>query len=209
MIKAVIFDIDGVLLDSFEANFKFIGDIIHKFGYPKPSKESYRELFHHTTKHVIKILTNRNEEGVNEISEFAKRREIPYPHDLLVERENLIETLEILSKSYILGVVTSRQKVNLFENPILKKFMNYFKIVVGFEDTEKHKPDPEPLLLAVQKLDLKPEECVYVGDVEHHDIKAAKAALMKSILFSGEEMQSEADAKTSSFKELPDLIKNL
>jgi pyrophosphatase PpaX len=50
-----------------------------------------------------------------------------------------------------------------------------FEVVVGFEDTERHKPDPDPVLAALRKLGAEPSEAAYVGD-SPFDIRAAKAA---------------------------------
>ncbi len=55
-----------------------------------------------------------------------------------------------------------------------------FDVVVAFEDTNRHKPDPEPVLLAVEKLGGTPGEAVYVGD-SPFDIGAAKAAGVFSV----------------------------
>ena len=55
-----------------------------------------------------------------------------------------------------------------------------FETVVGGDETEKHKPDPEPLLLAAQRLGVSPQDCAYVGD-SPFDIRAAKAAPMYSV----------------------------
>jgi pyrophosphatase PpaX len=52
--------------------------------------------------------------------------------------------------------------------------------VVGFEDTSSHKPDPEPVLLAIEQLGGTPDEAVYVGD-SPFDIRAAKAAGMFAV----------------------------
>lgn len=68
----------------------------------------------------------------------------------------------------------------------------------------RHKPDPEPLLLAAQKLGVKPEETVYIGDVEN-DLKAAHAAGMKVILYSKDKPE-DADAYATSFEKLPSII---
>src|SRR6476661_6179823 len=50
-----------------------------------------------------------------------------------------------------------------------------FETVVGGDETKKHKPDPEPLLLALERLGAAPDDAVYVGDAPF-DVKAAKAA---------------------------------
>jgi pyrophosphatase PpaX len=55
-----------------------------------------------------------------------------------------------------------------------------FEVVVGGDETEKHKPDPEPLLEAARRLGVDPMDCAYVGD-SPFDIRAAKAARMYSV----------------------------
>ncbi|MFH1510376.1 MAG: HAD-IA family hydrolase, partial [Candidatus Woesearchaeota archaeon] len=59
---------------------------------------------------------------------------------------------------------------------------DYFDVVVGFEDTGKHKPRPEPFVNALQKLKCKPAEVLYVGDWPERDIAGAKKAGMKTCL---------------------------
>ena len=59
-------------------------------------------------------------------------------------------------------------------------FGHLFDVVVGGDETERHKPDPEPLLLAAERLDADPRECAYVGD-SPFDIRAARAALMHAV----------------------------
>jgi pyrophosphatase PpaX len=53
-------------------------------------------------------------------------------------------------------------------------------VIVGGDETERHKPDPEPLLLAAERLGAVPEETAYVGD-SPFDIRAAKAAGMTAV----------------------------
>jgi pyrophosphatase PpaX len=58
-----------------------------------------------------------------------------------------------------------------------------FETVVGGDETERHKPDPEPLLVAARRLRVPPRECAYVGD-SHFDVRAARAAGMHGIAVS-------------------------
>jgi HAD superfamily hydrolase (TIGR01509 family) len=89
----------------------------------------------------------------------------------------------------------------------MKEIEEYIKDIVCFEDTENHKPHPDPLFLIAQKLDIKPEEAVYIGDAKT-DLECARSAGMKFILFPESDITG-ADAMSSSFLELPDLIKKL
>ncbi len=75
-----------------------------------------------------------------------------------------------------LGIVTAKRHSSVglaFDRfPALS---SSFDVVIAHEDTDRHKPDPEPVLLAVERLDGTPSEAVYVGD-SPFDIGAAKAA---------------------------------
>lgn len=207
MIKAVIFDIDGVLLDSFNANLKYFQDLLVKVGYPPPTKEQFKPLFHLTMFDVIKTVTKLPDEKVQEIWEMGKNRAVEYPHHLLIINQGVEETLEILSKKYILGIVTSRVKEGLYEIPALLKLKKYFPVTIAYEDTQNHKPHPQPLLLACEKLKINPETAIYVGDAKS-DILAGKAAGMKTLLYS-ENKFGDPDLFTSDFEELPKLIKTI
>ena len=91
--------------------------------------------------------------------------------------------------------------------PQLARFKDLFRAIVAWEDTEKHKPDPEPLQKVMEKLGVMREEAVYIGDVEN-DLKAARAAGTKFIFFPDSGLAG-ADGATQDFKELPRLIDNL
>src|SRR3989304_7052157 len=109
MIKAVIFDIDGVLLDSFEANLKFFQDLMIKFGYPPPTKEEFPPIFHLNMWNAIRVLTKSDsEEEIKKIWEAGGSREIKYPTELLFMPESAEEEVKGLSKNYALAIVTNR-----------------------------------------------------------------------------------------------------
>lgn len=208
MIKAVIFDIDGVLLDSFEANLKFFQDLMTKTGYRQPTREEFPAIFHLSMLDCIKVLTkSTSEEEIKRIWEIGRSREVGYDVELLAMPKNAEKIIEALAENYLLGIVTSRIKENVYESPRLAKLKKHFKVAVSYQDTTNHKPHPEPLLLAAEKLRVKPEECVYIGDVTN-DIKATRAAGMKVIIYSKSQFE-QADACTSLFDKLPGLIATL
>ncbi len=208
MIKAVIFDIDGVLLDSFETNLKFFQDLMIRFGYTPPTRETYLKLFHLTMRTTIGILANTSaEEEIEKIWNAGRMREVPYHAELLRIPDGARETLDILRGQYALGIATSRVKESLHSSPQIVELQKYFLAVVAFQDTERHKPYPDPLLFVAEKLGVRPEECVYIGDVEN-DILAARAAGMKAVVYSQHQFDT-ADACTSDFRALPNIIATL
>lgn len=204
MIKAVIFDVDGVLLDSFEANLIFFQHLMTISGYRPPTRDEFPELFHLSMWDVIRTLTGlSSEEEIRKIWEVGRSR-VGYDVGLLRMPEGAEETVKTLSLVYPLAIVTSRIRESVFESPQLAKLQPYFPVIVSFQDTVNRKPHPEPLLLAAKRLSVAPQESVYIGDVEN-DLKAAKAAGMKVIIYSKNKFD-EADFCTSSFEALPALI---
>lgn len=208
MIKAVLFDIDGVLLDSFEANRQFYNNLFKKAGYKEPTLKEYLPLMHFTMKGVITGFTKVSDEEVQRIMKIGNDYvdEI-YPYNLLKTPLHIEETLQRLHTMCQLGIVTSRVRDHIYLMPPLAPLERYFTLTVGFNDTTNHKPDPEPLLFACKSLQIKPEEAVYIGDAES-DFLAAKAAGMKFILFAKANFLHTSNY-TDSFKELPEIISDL
>ncbi len=207
MIKAVIFDVDGTLLDSFESNLKFFQSLLITAGYRAPTREEYLPLFHVSMMDFIKLqIGPQPDEEILRVFKLAENQELDYPVDIDMT-EGAEKVVRDLSKDYILGIVTSRVKNYVYEAPKLAALEKYFKVAVSYEDTLNHKPHPDPLFLAAKILGIDPKECVYIGDVEN-DIKAAHSAGMKAILFS-KENTGNPHAHTSNFEQIPDLIKNL
>ena len=98
-------------------------------------------------------------------------------HETLEAFDGLVALLPGLkAEGRKLGIVTAKRHrtvgLALDRFPALA---DAFDVVVGFEDTERHKPEPDPVLLAVEKLAGTPREAVYIGD-SPFDIGAAKAA---------------------------------
>ncbi len=203
-IKAVLFDIDGVLVDSFRANQLFLCDIVARLGYPRPSARTYRNAFHLPLRQAVLALSKAERiEELERLSEVVSA--VPYRADLLSEPPQVKETLTALRARYALGIITSRTKDGLnkryFPFSGTKKF---FSVCVTVEEVTNHKPHPEPLLLAAKRLRIKPEACVYIGD-SPTDVEAGRAAGMKTILYGGRK-HPDADAHTRMFKKLPEVI---
>jgi pyrophosphatase PpaX len=107
-----------------------------------------------------------------------------------------------------LGVVTAKRRATVELAFAAVPLGHLLDTIVGGDETERHKPDPAPLLLAAERLGASPEETVYVGD-SPFDVRAAKAAGMASIAVTwgrihdrGRLEQEEPDAIVDTAEEL-------
>ena len=98
-------------------------------------------------------------------------------HETLEAFDALLDVLpKLRDEGRQLGLVTAkRHRTVALAFDRFPALASAFDVVVAHEDTERHKPEPEPVLLAVEKLGGAPEEAVYVGD-SPFDVGAAKAA---------------------------------
>lgn len=103
-----------------------------------------------------------------------------YNEPLHEELEAFWEVVEVLprlrAEGRRLGIVTAKRRETVqlaFDR--LPGLESNFEVVIGSEDTERHKPDPDPILEALARLDTAPEDAAYIGD-SPFDVRAAKAA---------------------------------
>ncbi|MBI4426552.1 MAG: HAD family hydrolase [Candidatus Kerfeldbacteria bacterium] len=204
--KAILFDIDGVLVDSVRANAQLYRDVLRHFGFRGPTDEEQSERNHHTfIDNIRHYAPGASDELIQKIFDYGVV--LPRGHDLMVLMDGVREVLVELGKRYALGVVSSRLHASI--NSLLDYFDldGLFPVRVGFEDTLEHKPHPAPLLFGAQKLGLSVSQVVYVGDAAT-DIEAAKAADMRMILYAAQPLPG-ADVTVEKFSDVPQAVDRL
>ena len=171
-LDAVLFDLDGTLIDSSNCILKCFNEAFRKIKMSYPGDETIKTLIGRSLDDIISILGVPGELSdefkrtcrattlnCNEISMFPLMREI-----LFFLKEQGIPIGIVTSKS-IMGVEHSFKVVGL-------KF-EHFDCVITATDTNKHKPDPEPVLIALKKIGITPSNRVFfVGD-SFNDIESA------------------------------------
>ena len=173
-LKAIIFDLDGVIIDSFDAWYHVFNQTRKHFKLTEFSKDKFRK------KAWGKILNTELKENfpnqsVKEIKD-QYRTLITKNVDKIKLLPNSKEVLQKIKKKNIkIGLVT-----NNFTKPTLKalkfhKISKYFDAILAEEDVEMPKPYPDGILKACEKLNVAPDEAIYVGDREN-DYKAGKSA---------------------------------
>jgi pyrophosphatase PpaX len=107
-----------------------------------------------------------------------------------------------------LGIVTAKRRATVDLAFAKLPIGHFFDVVVGGDETDRHKPDPAPLRLAAERLDVGPQDCAYVGD-SPFDMRAARAARMHAVavtwgrIHEREALEAEGpDAMVDNAKEL-------
>lgn len=201
-IRGLIFDCDGVLFESRKANLAYYNTVLEHFDEP-PIQECDHAKSHlcHTaaSAHVFDKLLggNRAAEAITLAAQLDYRRFIPY----MSPEPGIQQAIEKLSALYPLAIATNRG----YSMPaILSHFSmeGFFQTIVTSRDVQNPKPAPDMLLLASKRLQLEPDQLLFIGDSELDQL-AAKAAGMPFAIYRGD---LDAVIRLSSHSELVSLL---
>ncbi|USK33558.1 pyrophosphatase PpaX [Bacillus sp. F19] len=176
-INTVLFDLDGTLINT---NDLIIESFLHTLNLYYPNQYGREDVlpFLGPTLHetFVKMDPLRVDEMISTYRKFNHDQ-----HDQLVAQfETVYETVQALhEKGYKLGIVTTKIRDTVNMGLKLTGLGQFFETVVTLDDVKNAKPHPEPVLLALEKLNSSPEEAIMVGD-NHHDIDSGKAAGTKT-----------------------------
>jgi HAD superfamily hydrolase (TIGR01509 family) len=178
MIKAILWDNDGVLVDTEHLYFLATRQVLASVGVTL-TEEMYVELLLVQGRGAWHLA---EEKGVNatEVAQLRDRRNALYLKLVNTQAkviEGVEEVLSTLRSKYLMGVVTSSKREHFESIHSKTGLMKYFAFVLTGEDYGRHKPDPEPYVLAVERTRFKKEECVAVEDSERGLISATSAGL--------------------------------
>lgn len=177
-IRAVLFDLDGTLINSIDHIIACWQHTVRmSLGREITREEVTATLGRALLECFEEIAPGRSLEMREVYRAYQKST-----HDTAVTAvPGTHETLQRLrSSGIVLGVVTSKGITVATEGLVLFNLKPYFSTLVTYEDTERHKPNPDPLLVASNRLGTNPAHIVYVGDAVF-DIQAGKAAGMKTV----------------------------
>ncbi len=163
MIKAVIFDVDGVLIDSNRIIAEAYQKTAEKLELRVPSPHEIVDPMGRPLAEIVRILWAKTDVELY----MEEYRKLFMDETLAIPAiEGAVDAvMEIRESGFKIGVLSV--KVMFFIKKHLREAgfnVNWFDAIVSFETTKKHKPHREPLLYAINQLGVKTEDTVYVGD---------------------------------------------
>lgn len=207
-IRGVLLDFDGTLADTVPL---IVASYRHTLASPDvqvPDEPTIRSWIGRALRDTLEEA--RPGEG-DALVERYREHNLAH-HDTLIERvPGAPELLRALLDSGLAVGVVSSKRAALVRHGMQLTGLPEVEVVVGLEETDRHKPDPAPLLEGARRLGLDATTCVYVGDAVV-DVLAARAAGMRAVAVTWgagteEELRSAApDAVAASAEELRQIL---
>lgn len=214
MVKAVIFDLDGTLLDTIEDLANACNYSLSTLGYEVYKIDEYKRFIGNGRYKLIeRILPEGSKKGDSFNRALALFDQYYGEHmvDMTRPYEGIIDLLDCLIEKGIKLTIVSNKPHEFTTEVVEKYFGNSFEIVYGQREGCPVKPDPRTIFEVIDRIEVDLQNCVYVGDSDV-DIKTARNAGIKSIGVAwgfrgqGELEEAGADFIATSVKELEKII---
>jgi pyrophosphatase PpaX len=172
-INTVLFDLDGTLIDT---NELIISSFLHTFEHYYPNQYKREDVLPFLGPTLRETFETMDASKVDDMIATYRTYNLAHHDTLVTEFPTVLETVKVLKETgYKVGIVTTKLSDVVMKGLKLTKLDSYFDVIVALDHVKKAKPDPEPIIKALEQLSSKPEEAIMVGD-NYHDILAGKNA---------------------------------
>ncbi|MFN4319917.1 MAG: HAD family hydrolase [Aquificaceae bacterium] len=206
-IRAIIFDLDGTLIDSYKDIGLHLNRTLRDFGMPEVDIERVRYMVGGGARELLKRFFSDGllEHALQTFRSYYYREPVIYTKPF----EGVEDLLEH-AKRKGLSLVVITNKMEELSKAILKELglLEYFSLVIGGDTYPEKKPSPLPVLEALKVLDLPKEQALMVGDTEA-DMKAGRLAGVKRGLASWGYVRLEEEKPDYIFEKPWDIAKEL
>jgi HAD superfamily hydrolase (TIGR01509 family) len=192
-VHCVIYDCDGVLFDSLEANTKLYNDLCALVGR-FPLREDEMQYVHtHTVYEALHFIFGKENDLEKKALEILKQKQVDLKNYVgyLKMEPHLFQTLERLKEKGILRVINTNRTTSM--KYIMERYnlWPFFDMVVTALDVKNPKPHPESIEKIVQAFNLNKEQTVFVGDSEV-DQQTARSSGVRFIAYKNKEIANDA-----------------
>lgn len=197
-IKAVLFDLDGTLLNTLPDLHNITNITLRELGYPERSMEEVRMFVGHGAKKLIARALPEGVELTDAVLERMMANYLKYQNKLAVLYEGIEELLLELKTRGIQSAIVSNKPDAATIGVWKKYFSETIAFAIGAREGMHIKPHPDQANEAMRVLGVRPEDCVYVGDSDT-DVETGANAGMETLSvtwgFRDEDFLKEHGAK--------------
>lgn len=177
MIKLVVFDYDGVIVDSFESVYKVYQHIFKRFDKPCQDKiEDFKKMYTRSHVEMLKDI-GFSDKQIGEVEDIFGKEIVKYSHKFYDQIEHVIRELNKRAK---LVIISHNFKHEVEQKIKTLGVLDCFQEIVGF-NPEKKIPKSESILRILKENNTDADEAVLIGDT-NSDYKNAKAAGLKHVI---------------------------
>jgi len=182
MTKAIIFDMNGVIIDDEAIHELAFNKVLEKYDFQLSHQEYFQYCMGKTDRLGFEIIAQNKNINID-INRAIKDKNDYYLKLFPNHKKtypDVIELIRSLSQNHKLGLCSGSVKEEVAL--VLKEFKvtDYFRAITTSEDITHSKPDPEPYLLTAQKLNILPDQCLVIED-SPSGVQSAKGAGMTCI----------------------------
>lgn len=172
-INALLFDFDGTLLDT---NELIIQTFIAVLGEHFPGRYEREDILHFIGPSLEQTFESIDAERAIELTAQYRAINKQLHDELITEYDGVTETLRLLKARGIkMAIVSTKRSANIKRGLALMGIDEVFEYIISLDEVKNPKPDPEPILLALEKLGASKDEALMIGD-NYHDIEGGKNA---------------------------------
>lgn len=181
MPEAIIFDLDGTLIDSTDAIVASMWHVFDSLGEPRPTRAAIIDSIGCPLREQLQILTTRDVEECIALYRPHYTAHATASTVLLPGAREILAWLHGRGIPMALATSKKREAAEMLLEHL--GVLHYLRVRIGPDEVTHPKPHPEPLLLAASRLGVAPERCYYIGDM-YFDVHAARDAGMPCIALS-------------------------
>ena len=172
-ITTLLFDFDGTLLDT---NELIIGTFTHVLGKHYPGQYEREDILPFLGPTLHDTFHSVDPENTEALIAEYREWNIAMHDELSSEFDGVSETLRLLKEQgFKMAIVSTKRSNMVMQGLNLLDAEGVFDVVIGLDDVTNPKPDPEPILLALERLGAEKEEALMIGD-NYHDIVGGQNA---------------------------------
>ncbi|MFC4618582.1 pyrophosphatase PpaX [Camelliibacillus cellulosilyticus] len=173
MIDTILFDLDGTLINT---NDLIIASYQHTLDYYFPNRYTESDMINFIGEPLETTFNRVDPDRAPEMVRRYRAFNLEKHDELFKEYPNVYDTVKQLKeKGFKLGIVTTKRRQTVLLGLQLAKLAPFFNVVITLDDVKNAKPDPEPVLLALDKLESEAGRALMVGD-SPSDIEAGRRA---------------------------------